>query len=82
MKIVYTKSSEKELLALDRKTAQRVFRKIELFSKNPLGNKAKRLSGSKGYRIRVGDYRVIYLIDRKIKEIVIIKIGHRREVYK
>lgn len=82
MRITYTKSAEKEILLLDRHTGLRIFKKIELLEKNPFGQGAKKLGGGKGYRIRVGDYRVIFIIDKENKEIVVIKIRHRREVYK
>ncbi len=82
MKITYTKSAEKEILSFDRHTGQRIFRKTSLLGKNPFGQGAKKLGGGKGYRIRVGDYRVIYIIDKENKEVVIIKIRHRREVYR
>jgi len=82
VKITYTKSAEKEILSLDKSTGQRIFKKIELLEKNPFGQGAKKLGGGKGYRMRVGDYRVIYIIDKENKEVVIIKIRHRKEAYR
>ena len=82
MKITFAKSAEKEILALDRSLGKRIFKKINLLEKNPFGQRAKKLAGGKGYRIRIGDYRVVYMIDVKKKEVVITKIRHRREVYK
>lgn len=82
MKITYTKSAEKEILALDRRIGQRIFEKINLLEKSPFGQGAKKLGGGKGYRIRIGDYRVVYIFDKGNKEIVIIKIRHRREAYR
>lgn len=82
MKITYTKSAEKEILSISKSIGQRIFKKIEVLRNDPFGQGARKLGGEKGYRIRIGDYRVIYIIDKIRKEIVIIKIGHRREVYK
>ncbi len=82
MKITYTKSAEKDIVSLDRYTGQRIFKKIKLLEKNPFGQGAKKLGGGKGYRIRIGDYRVVYIFDKENKEVVIIKIGHRKEVYR
>lgn len=82
MKISFSKSAEKEILSLDRTLSQRIFKKINLLAKNPFGKGSIKLGGGKGYRIRVGDYRVVYMIDANKKEVVIIKIRHRREVYK
>lgn len=44
--------------------------------------KAKKLAGRNGYRIRVGDYRIIYEIQKSVLVILIIDIGHRREIYR
>lgn len=44
--------------------------------------KSKKLEGKVGYRVAVGDYRVLYLIDDQRKVVTVYKIGHRREVYR
>lgn len=82
MNLFFVKSAEKELLALPKLLQQRVFRKVKLLSSNPYGQGCQKLAGGKGYRIRLGDYRVVYTIDKPKKMVVIIKIAHRREVYK
>jgi mRNA interferase RelE/StbE len=82
MKIDFVKSSEKELLKLDKKLAQRVLEKISLLGSDPYGQNSEKLSGGKGYRIRLGDWRIIYIVNNKTRTITIIKIGHRREVYR
>lgn len=82
MKIIYSKVAEKEILNLDRPLGQRIYKKVDLLKDQPYGWSSQKLSGNKGYRIRIGDYRVIYIIDKKNKIITVIKIGHRREVYK
>lgn len=43
---------------------------------------SKKLSGIDGYRIRKGDYRILYTIDDKAKEVKVYKLGHRREIYR
>ena len=82
MKILFVKSAEKELLRLKKSLAQRIFQKISLLKNNPYGQNSQKLEGNKGYRIRIGDYRVVYTIDKENKIILIIKIGHRREIYR
>ena len=81
MKIVFSKSAEKELLSLDKSLGQRIFKKITLLRDQPYGIGSQKLEGG-GYRIRIGDYRVVYIIDKEQKTVTIIKIRHRREVYK
>jgi mRNA interferase RelE/StbE len=82
MKILLVKSAEKELLRLNKTLGQRIFQKIRLLKNDPYGQNSKKLEGHEGYRMRMGDYRVIYLIDKVKQEILIIKIGHRRDIYK
>lgn len=82
MKISFVKSAEKELLSLNKSLGQRIIQKISLLENNPYGQNSQKLEGGRGYRIRVGDYRVVYTINKENKTILIIKIGHRREIYK
>ena len=82
MKISFVKSAEKELLSLNKALAKRVLEKIASLEDGPYGQGSQKLAGGKGYRIRIGDYRVVYTINSTSKIITIIKIGHRREVYK
>ncbi len=73
----------KSLRKLDRSTAQRILGAIDLLTTNPRPPGCKQLKGGAGeMRIRVGDYRVIYeVIDAEVV-ILVLSIGHRREVYR
>ena len=51
-------------------------------AENPRPSGVVKLSGREGWRIRIGDYRVIFMIDDAKKEVVIYAIGHRREIYR
>lgn len=82
MEIVFKKSAEKELLSLPRPLAKRIFQKISLLAHNPYGQGSQKLEEGRGYRTRIGDHRVVYTIDKKNRIIFIIKIGHRREIYR
>jgi len=69
-----------ELAAADRK---RVARRISALTESPHPKEARKLSGADDlWRIRVGDYRVIYQIQDRILLIVIVRIGHRGDVYR
>lgn len=82
-KIVFRPSLEKDLAALPKKIAARTFARIEDLATNPFPPLALKLSGAeKLYRIRVGDYRIVYEIDSASKLIVIHYVRHRREVYR
>lgn len=87
-KVVYTKLSQKDLDKLDSSIVRRILKKVDEFSKrsDPL-EFAKKLTGFviDTYRFRVGDYRVVFRLDPQSKQLVIlviIRVRHRKEVYK
>lgn len=62
---------------------QRIIETIQLLSTNPRAEGSEKLSGyADRYRIRQGQYRIVYLIDDKRHEVTIFKVGHRKDVYK
>ncbi len=68
---------------LDRQAQQRILGALHLLSTNPRPPKAKSLTGHPGYmRVRVGDYRIVYTIDDGRLVVLVLAIGHRREVYR
>jgi len=80
--IEFLRSAAKELAALPKAIQQRIARVIDSLSDDPRPPGAKALQGDGKYlRIRVGDYRVIYQVadDRLI--VLVVKVGHRRDVY-
>ena len=75
-------SAQKELDALDDALFGRLDRKIVALSDNPRPAGCKKLKGYKDqWRVRVGDWRVLYIIDDAAKLVTITRIAHRREVY-
>jgi mRNA interferase RelE/StbE len=87
-KLVFTKNAEKDIEKLDREQAVRILKKVNSFlSLNHPLEKAKKLTGFDidTYRYRVGDYRIVFRLDRKTGELVVLvvlRIAHRKEVYK
>jgi mRNA interferase RelE/StbE len=76
-------SAEKELLAIrTKKDRQRVVRLIQSLSEDPRPPGCQKLSGYDLYRLRQGQYRILYEIRANELVVVVIKIGHRREVYR
>ena len=72
----------KELNALDNALFARIDRKILVLAENPRPPGSKKLRGYKDqWRIRVGDWRVVYIIDDAAKRVSITRVAHRREVY-
>ena len=81
--IIFARSARKELESLDHKIIEKIFPKIEGLSGNPRPQNCRKLQGSRNlWRMRVGDYRVIYSINDKTYLIDIIAIRHRRDAYK
>ena len=75
-------SAQKELDALDDTLFTRIDRRILALADNPRPAGCKKLKGYKDqWRIRIGDYRVIYIIDNPSKTVTVTHVAHRREVY-
>ena len=75
------RSAEKELDKLPETVYARLSRKIITLEDNPRPRGVRKLSGREEYRLRVGDYRILYIIDDKNNVVVVFAVGHRREVY-
>jgi mRNA interferase RelE/StbE len=73
----------KDLRALDDQTRRRILRALIGLEVNPRPPGAKKLRGeSELWRVRVGDYRILYSIEEAGLVVLVVKIGHRREVYR
>ncbi len=80
--IEISRDARKELAALPEQIQIRLAKSILALENNPYPHGAKKLKNRDGWRIRVGDYRVLYFVDGKTKHLVIGNIGHRREIYR
>ena len=81
-KVRIKKSAEKELRAVPLPYLQKLVQKIKSLSENPRPHGCEAMKGGDPYiRIRQNDYRALYEVDDAKQEVIIIKIGHRREVY-
>lgn len=77
-------TARRELLSLPRPIQKRIGQKIDSLKNNarPAGVKALKSKHGDFFRLRVGDYRILYEIRDKLLLIIVVKIGHRREVYR
>lgn len=82
MKFILSPGAEKDLDKLNDELVIRISKKLKELILNPFSPDSKKLVGKQGYRVRVGDYRVIYEVDKANKLIAIIKVAHRKEVYR
>jgi mRNA interferase RelE/StbE len=76
-------SVEKDLLRLPKDLVPRVWDRIERLKSDPFPHQAIKLSGAERlYRVRVGEYRLVYEVDSQAKQVTIQYVRHRREVYR
>ena len=81
--VLFLRTARKELESLDDRLARRILNAIELLSGDPMRAGSKKLRNAVNrWRIRIGDYRVIYSYNAKTKLIEIIAIRHRRDAYR
>ena len=76
------RSAQKQLAKIVQQDQPRIISGIRLLADNPRPSNAKKLTGRSGWRIRIGMYRVIYEISDKELLVLVVAIGHRREVYR
>jgi mRNA interferase RelE/StbE len=82
-RVELTKGAHRDFAALESDIAQRVLAALEVLRQNPRPQGSTKLEGEKGaYRMRVGTYRIKYYIDDSIRRVIVVKVQHRREVYR
>lgn len=80
--VILSKSVQKELDRLPDEITSRILTRLAALETNPRPPDAKKLKGRDAWRIRTGDYRVIYEIYNRALQIIVITVGHRREIYR
>lgn len=81
-KILFETKAKKEFLDLPVKIQERISPAVEALKEAPRPVNCVKLAGANGFRVRAGDYRILYTVNDKEKTVVIYRIGHRREVYR
>ena len=81
--VQFTRSADKDLERIVPPERNRIIRKIAELARDPRPMGVKKLAGADDlYRLRVGNYRVIYQVEDRIVTVTVVRIGHRREVYR
>jgi mRNA interferase RelE/StbE len=81
--IFWKLSAKKELKKIDKRYIKKIIDEVEVLSNNPYPKNHKKLIGSKNlYRIRINDYRVVYKVEDERLIIEIIRVKHRKDVYR
>ncbi len=73
---------KKDLRSITSKDVGRIVERIQKLANDPYPEDAVRLKGRDEWRIRQGDYRILYIVEEQTVTVFIVKVGHRREVYK
>jgi mRNA interferase RelE/StbE len=81
--IEFRPAARRDLKALPREILQRISKKIDSLADAPRPPGVEKLSGSEdSYRVRVGDYRILYEIRDEVLLVIIVRVRHRREAYR
>ena len=81
-KIVFKNSVQKDLSKIPKKDVKRIISTIKSLAKDPRPIAAKKLSARERYRIRQGNYRILYSIEDDKLVVCVVKVGHRQDVYR
>jgi mRNA interferase RelE/StbE len=74
-------AAERALGRIDRHVRPRIRGAIALLAQDPRPPASRKLKGREGYRVRIGDYRILYVIHDDVLLVVVVTLGHRRNVY-
>ena len=81
-RLLFRESVAKDLRGLPKADVTRILARIEQLAQDPRGAGSQKLSGQERYRVRQGDYRIVYEIRDDVLIVTVVKVGHRREVYR
>jgi len=76
------RSAERELRRLPRDNIPRILSRMQQLASQPRPPGCKKLTGEEEYRVRQGDFRILYTVDDQQRLVEVVKIAHRREVYR
>lgn len=81
-RLIFRKSVSKDLRPIPKRDVARILKRIEALAEDPRPEGCEKLSGQERFRVRQGVYRIIYEIKDKDLIVTVVKVGHRRSVYK
>ena len=81
-RVILSRSARKQMERFSGEIETRVLARLSELEANPRPSGCKKLKNRDAWRIRVGDYRVIYEIHDKVLQVIVVTVGHRREVYR
>ena len=81
-KIFFKKSVEKDFKGIPKKDLVKILERIEVLAKDPRPPGCEKLSGQQKYRLRQGRYRILYSVHDDELTIWVVKVGHRKDIYR
>jgi len=81
-KVYFKESVEKDFTAIPKKDLVKILRRIKALSENPRPSGCEKLTGRERYRVRQGRYRIVYSIEDEVLTVWIVKVGHRKDIYR
>jgi mRNA interferase RelE/StbE len=80
--LAFKKSVAKDLRRFPREDVRRIMERIRALADDPRPPGCEKLSGLERYRVRQGQYRIIYEVENRVLTVLVVKVGHRRDVYR
>ncbi|MDR0960258.1 MAG: type II toxin-antitoxin system RelE/ParE family toxin [Propionibacteriaceae bacterium] len=82
-RIEYTRSADKTISKLPSSVRSAIIKRVQALGNDPRPRGAIKLTGSEDeWRIRIGDYRVVYVIDDGVLTVLVVRVGHRSDIYR
>ena len=81
-KIFFKKSVEKDFKVIPKKDLKKILDRIETLSENPRPPGCEKLTGQQRYRLRQGRYRILYSVQDDELTVWVVKVGHRKDIYR
>ena len=81
-KIFFKKSVQKDFNAIPKKDLKKILSRIEALAENPRPPGCEKLTGQQRYRLRQGRYRILYSIQDNELTVWVVKVGHRKDIYR
>ncbi len=81
-RVLFRKSVEKDFSSIPKRDVKRILNRIKTLEENPRPPGSEKLTGQERYRLRQGRYRIVYSIQNDEFTIWVVKIGHRKDIYR
>ena len=81
-KVFFKESVEKDFHAIPKEDLEKILHRIEMLAENPRPHGCEKLTGQERYRLRQGRYRIVYSIQDPELTVWVVKVGHRKNIYR